>query len=168
MTKLIRDLLADLERADHRFVVEGSSVTANLDVPAVERIVENLVLNASRYTPTGSTVWVRVQEQADGVPISVEDNGPGVPEESREAIFEPFQQGSDMQGHAPGTGIGLTLVSKLAEAHGGRAWVEERPGGGAAFRVVLSSGLQPLHTRAVARGRDPGTYSGAREEGEAR
>ena len=72
-----------------------------------------------------------------GVLISVEDDGPGVPVEIREAIFEPFRQGPTASPHSPGTGIGLSLVARFAELHGGRAWVDDRDGGGAAFHVFL-------------------------------
>jgi len=57
--------------------------------------------------------------------------------ELREKIFEPFRQGPDAPQHSPGVGVGLTLVKRFAELHGGRAWVEERDGGGASFRVHL-------------------------------
>jgi signal transduction histidine kinase len=68
----------------------------------------------------------------------VEDDGPGVPEDLREAIFEPFRQApGSSSGHAPGVGIGLSLVRRFAELHGGRAWAEGRPGGGASFHVFL-------------------------------
>jgi signal transduction histidine kinase len=57
--------------------------------------------------------------------------------EVRQAIFQPFQQGPTITAHAPGSGIGLALVAHFAGMHGGRAWVQERPGGGASFRVFL-------------------------------
>ncbi len=68
--------------------------------------------------------------------ICVEDDGAGVAEKFRESIFEPFRQGQDSPSHSPGVGIGLSLVAKFAELHGGRAWVQ-RPGGGASFKVFL-------------------------------
>jgi signal transduction histidine kinase len=52
-------------------------------------------------------------------------------------VFEPFRQGPTESVHAPGVGVGLSLVARFAELHGGRAWVEDRPGGGASFRVFL-------------------------------
>jgi len=61
----------------------------------------------------------------------------GVPEELKQAIFEPFRQGPRRTPHSPGVGIGLSLVARFAELHGGRAWVEDRGGGGASFRVFL-------------------------------
>ena len=72
--------------------------------------------------------------------IRVEDDGPGVPDEMRAAIFEPFRQGPTATSHAPGTGVGLSLVARFAELHGGRAWVEPREGGGASFRVYIPGG----------------------------
>jgi signal transduction histidine kinase len=84
-----------------------------------------------------------VRPEGDGILIAVEDDGPGVPEELREAIFEPFRQGPTTSPHSPGTGIGLSLVGRFAALHGGRAWVEEREGGGASFRVFLPAG-KPL------------------------
>ncbi len=70
----------------------------------------------------------------DGVVIGVDDGGRGVPDELKECIFEPFRRGSST---AEGSGIGLSLVARFASLHGGRAWVEDRVGGGAAFRVWL-------------------------------
>jgi PAS domain S-box-containing protein len=110
-----------------------------VDAAKLERIVENLLANTARHTPPDATVWVSTRAEADGVVLLVEDDGPGVPEHLREAVFEPFRQGSDAAGHSPGVGVGLALVHRFAELHGGRAWVEEREGGGASFRVWLPS-----------------------------
>jgi len=85
----------------------------------------------------------------EGVLIVVEDDGAGVPEEIREAIFEPFLQGPDAPQHSPGVGVGLALVSRFAELHGGRAWVEEREGGGASFRVWIPDGAPKQQRLAV-------------------
>jgi signal transduction histidine kinase len=79
-------------------------------------------------------VWITVRPQDDGAVISVEDAGPGVPESLQRTIFEPFRQG---QAGGQGVGIGLSLVAHFAGLHGGRAWVEDRAGGGASFRVFL-------------------------------
>jgi signal transduction histidine kinase len=78
----------------------------------------------------------------DGVLLAVEDAGAGVPAELRDSVFEPFRQGPGTPTHAPGVGIGLTLVARFAELHGGRAWVEERPGGGSSFRVLIPDAPQ--------------------------
>jgi PAS domain S-box-containing protein len=112
-------------------------VIAQVDPAMVERIVENLLANADRHTTPDTPVWVRLTRRDQGVLITVEDAGGGVPPALRAALFEPFRQGPQVPAHAPGVGIGLTLVARFAELHGGRAWVEERPGGGASFRVLL-------------------------------
>jgi PAS domain S-box-containing protein len=112
-------------------------VVAQVDPAKVERIVENLLANAARHTPPDTPVWVRVARHDQGVLIAVEDAGVGIPPQLRAALFEPFRQGPEAPPHAPGVGIGLTLVARFAELHGGRAWVEERPGGGSSFRVLL-------------------------------
>jgi PAS domain S-box-containing protein len=116
--------------------VQAEPVTIPADPPKVERIVENLLSNAGRHTPPGTPVWVRVSRTADGALLEVADAGPGVPEALRGPIFEAFRRapGTDDR---PGVGVGLALVARFAELHGGRAWVEERPGGGASFRVSL-------------------------------
>jgi PAS domain S-box-containing protein len=117
--------------------LETSPVLVAVDPAKVERIVENLLANVSRHTLTGTPVWVRVEACAGGGLVVVEDAGPGVPAEVRKEIFEPFRQGPTITAHAPGSGIGLALVTRFAGMHGGRAWVRERPGGGASFRVFL-------------------------------
>jgi signal transduction histidine kinase len=114
-------------------------VVVPVDAAKVERIVENLLGNTAKHTPAEASVWIRVEPVPDGVQIFFEDDGPGVPSELREQIFEPFLQGASPSSHAPGVGVGLTLVARFAEIHGGRAWVQERDGGGASFRVFLPS-----------------------------
>ena len=121
-----------------------------VDIAKVERIVENLLANAVRHAPATTTIWIRVQRAPDGVVIAVEDDGPGVPDELRETIFEPFRQGPDAPEHSPGVGVGLTLVRRFAELMGGRAWVQGREGGGASFRVFLPAEPKTAHTHGAA------------------
>ncbi len=122
---------------DDRLVLELEPVTASIDAAKVERIVENLVANAARHAPDASRVWVRVWMEDGGVVLAVEDEGDGIDPDIRELVFQPFQQGPDAPRHAPGVGVGLTLVERFASLHDGRAWVEDRDGGGASFRVWL-------------------------------
>jgi PAS domain S-box-containing protein len=138
---LVQRTVASLEAAaDRNLEVEAESVVLPVDPAKVERIVENLVVNAIRHTLPTDRIWVRVEPAEGGVMIAVDDDGPGVVPELREEIFEPFRQGPTASKSSPGTGIGLSLVASFAELHGGRAWVQERDGGGASFRVYLPSG----------------------------
>jgi two-component system OmpR family sensor kinase len=121
----------------HPVRLDARHLLLSVDAPKVERIMENLLANAARHTPPGTPVWVRVEPHDRGALLVVEDAGPGVPDELREAIFEPFRQGPNRSSYAPGLGVGLTLVHRFAQLHGGRAWVENRPGSGASFRVLL-------------------------------
>jgi two-component system sensor histidine kinase KdpD len=99
-------------------------------------MVENLVANAEKHTPAGGPIAVSAAAERDGLELRVSDEGPGVPDDHKETIFQPFRRGPDTE-FVPGVGLGLSLVARFAELHGGRAWVEDRPGGGATFVVFL-------------------------------
>jgi PAS domain S-box-containing protein len=122
---------------DHPVFVDLAPVRIAVDSAKVERIVENLLVNASRHTPPGTPIWVRVDRRDPGALLTVADAGPGVPVEQRERIFQPFHRGPSAASHSPGSGVGLALVAQFAGLHGGRAWVEPRAGGGACFQVLL-------------------------------
>jgi PAS domain S-box-containing protein len=132
------------QRSGRRLEVLAEPVVATVDAAKVERIVENLLVNADRHTTPDTPVWLRLARRDDGVLLAVEDAGAGVPEELRGGLFEPFRRGPEAPARAPGAGIGLTLVARFAELHGGRAWVEDRPGGGASFRVLLPDAPDPV------------------------
>jgi PAS domain S-box-containing protein len=125
------------QRSGRQLELMVEPVVAWVDAAKVERVVENLLANAGRHTTPDTPVWVRVARRDDGVLLAVEDAGGGVPRELRASLFEPFRQGPGASPHAPGVGIGLSLVARFAELHGGRAWVQDRPGGGASFQVLL-------------------------------
>ncbi|MCA1727000.1 MAG: GAF domain-containing protein [Actinobacteria bacterium] len=138
VAQIVRDLIGQSEAAGSRLVeLDLETAVISVDQSKLERIVENLVSNAAKYTPSDSPIWVRVRAVPGGVMVSVEDAGAGVPQEMRDRIFEPFTRGAG-DTDAPGLGIGLSLVAAFAQLHGGRAWVEEREGGGASFRVLLA------------------------------
>jgi K+-sensing histidine kinase KdpD len=161
MDRLARGIMSPkLERVDvgevvRRVVIESDQIERShltidfhpivipVDASKIERIVENLLANTARHTPSHAHVWVSVHPHEQGALIKVEDSGVGVPTELRESLFEPFQQGPDAPQHSPGVGVGLTLVRRFAELHGGRAWIEDRAGGGASFQVFLP-GSQPI------------------------
>jgi PAS domain S-box-containing protein len=136
---LATDIVGSTDVLEGREVsVRTDPVVVPIDVPKVERIVENLLGNAAKHTPPAAHVWVRVKAWEDGALLIVEDDGPGVPPGDRDRIFEAFRRsGSEASAYAPGMGVGLSLVARFAELHDGGAWVEERPGGGASFRVFL-------------------------------
>jgi PAS domain S-box-containing protein len=142
LAELVRRGVDGTENPGGRTVhVEVEPIRVSVDAAKMERILENLVSNALRHTPQDACVWVRARGQDGGVVLVVEDDGPGVPEGFKEAVFEPFRQapGSSSE-HSPGVGVGLSLVRRFAELHGGRAWVEDRTGGGSSFQVFLPGG----------------------------
>ncbi|GAA1655349.1 HAMP domain-containing sensor histidine kinase [Saccharothrix algeriensis] len=107
-----------------------------VDRRRIEQILANLLDNAQRHG--GGVVAVRLARRDGAYLIQVDDDGPGVSPDDREAIFDRFVRGrSGARGDGDGTGLGLALVAQHAEAHGGRAGVADRPGGGARFEVVL-------------------------------
>ncbi len=118
----------------HPVRVDGPRMLVDVDATMAERIIENLMNNAARHTPPGTPVHVEVVGRPNGVVVIVEDEGPGVPDDIKATIFEPFEQGENARG---GVGIGLSLVGRFAELHGGSAHVEDRDGGGARFVVTL-------------------------------
>jgi signal transduction histidine kinase len=77
--------------------------------------------NALKVSPTGSAIRVRVAKDEYHARLAVIDEGPGIPQEEREAVFEPFHR---VRGGPPGTGLGLSIVRDVALRHGGRAWIE--------------------------------------------
>jgi PAS domain S-box-containing protein len=141
---VVRRTVDDSEAIDReRLTTDIRRVLIPVDASKVERIVENLLANTARHTPSNAHVWVCVHPHGSGALIKIEDSGVGVPADLRESIFEPFQQGPDAPQHSPGVGVGLTLVRRFAELHGGRAWIEDRDGGGSSFQVFLP-GRQPV------------------------
>jgi PAS domain S-box-containing protein len=106
------------------------------DPDKIEQILTNLIENALKHT-AGGAVTVLGKLDAPNVRISVADRGEGIPKEHRLAVFGKFFRRSGKAGSPSGTGLGLFISKGLAEAHGGRIWVDEREGGGAVFTFTL-------------------------------
>ena len=147
------ELAAAVERVLAGIDMKGLSVRNDVgdavvaaDTAHLERIIENLLSNAVKHTPNDTRVRIHSQQSVEGVVLIVDDSGPGVPPAMRERIFEPFRRGEGST-HVQGIGVGLSLVAKFALVNGGRAWVEERLGGGASFRVLLPRATAGARTR---------------------
>jgi two-component system, OmpR family, sensor histidine kinase MtrB len=116
---------------------QALGLVIQVDKRRLERVIVNLVDNARTH---GEGAVRMAIDAADGhVRLAVEDAGPGVGPDDRLRIFEPFVRGraAGRRGTADGTGLGLSLVAEHVRLHGGRVWVEDRPGGGARFVVEL-------------------------------
>jgi signal transduction histidine kinase len=119
----------------HPVRIVADPVLASVDGSKVERLIENLIVNATRHTPPGTAIHLRIERCKDGVEVVVEDEGPGVPDDLKRSIFEPFRQGEAADGR--GMGIGLSLVQRFAALHDGAVSIQDRDGGGARFVVML-------------------------------
>lgn len=131
----VSDVKADRNTAEHEFEVRPRSrkLTARIDPQLFRMVVVNLLKNAIQANPHGAKIKVTVSKSKSGeFRLTVEDNGPGIPDEAFEKIFTPF-----FTTKANGTGLGLATVKKLTELHGGRVTARNRPDGGAAFVVEI-------------------------------
>lgn len=126
--------LAEPRRCD---VIGGEHAVVAADRARLQQVITNLLDNADRYA--GGADRIVVEPDVGVVRIAVDDRGPGVPDDEKEAVFDRFARGAiAFEPGAPrGTGIGLALVREHAELHAGRAWCEDRPGGGARFVIEL-------------------------------
>ncbi|HEX9103805.1 MAG TPA: ATP-binding protein, partial [Polyangia bacterium] len=121
-----------------------SRCVRDVDEEKLERVVTNLISNAIKFTPSGGAVQVDLVEDGGGVSVAVRDTGIGIDEDLRKRLFGRFEQGRPaVHAGARGSGIGLSIVKELIEAHGGEVSVESPRGGGSVFRVLLPAGALP-------------------------
>ena len=126
-------------RTTHRLElhVDGALPRVDADADALDRVLKNLIGNALKYSPPGSCVRVRARA-ADGImTVDVEDEGPGIPPEERARIFEPYYRVRGSAALGPGTGLGLSVVKSLIEAHGGTVHAGTTAGTGTRMTVML-------------------------------
>lgn len=141
LASLVRRVVDELDIGDRPVSLDLDRIVTDVDAPQIERIVENLLLNAAKHTPPGTPLWIRVFEDDDGIELLVEDAGPGVPDGLKTDVFDVFQRGENAGG---GSGVGLALVARLVALHDGQVWVDDRPGGGARFHVRLPRAVRPI------------------------
>jgi two-component system sensor histidine kinase KdpD len=112
------------------------------DAVLIERVLCNLLENAGKYTPPGSSIVIHAVQRGEFVRVMVYDNGPGLPRGREEAIFEKFTRG-ERESAKPGVGLGLAICRAIVEAHGGTIEAAKSPIGGAAFVFTLPVGTPP-------------------------
>ena len=130
--------------ARHRVEValQGDLPLVEFDATLIERVLFNLLENAGKYTPEGTTIRIGAELAGNELVVSVTDGGPGVPASQRQAIFEKFTRGS-RESATPGVGLGLAISRAIVEAHHGRIWVDDASDGGARFAFTLPLGTPP-------------------------
>jgi two-component system sensor histidine kinase KdpD len=153
---LVQDVLERLEplTAGHRLLADipDDLPPLMLDYVEIDQVLSNLIENAVKYTPLGTEVAIRATRSDGEVRVEVVDRGPGLPPTALGRVFERFYRAEGIGPRPRGTGLGLAVAKGLVEAHGGRIWAENRPGGGAMFVFTLPVVEEPEATRAGAPG----------------
>jgi signal transduction histidine kinase len=125
--------LADKKRTKIKLDAKGEfKVMAN---PLMIEVFSNLIDNAVKYSPNDSEVVINIKKDGPNWKISVSDEGPGITDEYKEAVFERFKR--IKKSGVKGTGLGLAIVKKIVELHNGQTWVEDKQGGGSIFIVEI-------------------------------
>jgi signal transduction histidine kinase len=131
---------------EHTYESAVGPLAVKADPDKLTQILTNLVSNAMKYTPAGSSIAVRASAEDGMAHVVVEDNGPGIPRDRLERVFERYYRIESKDGpRVAGTGLGLPIVRQLVELHGGRVWCESELGKGASFHFTL-----PLANRLAA------------------
>jgi hypothetical protein len=124
------------EQHDIQFVCAESAWIVNVDEKLLWHLLNNLLINAVKYSPDGSIVWLTLMCQSEELVFEVKDQGIGIPEEYRKHLFEPFHRASNV-GKIQGTGLGLAIVKRAVDLHGGQISVESKVGCGTTFTVTI-------------------------------
>lgn len=144
VSDLIRDAVETVmpiaQNKHQRIAIEilSEPPPVHVDPDMIRRVVTNLLENATKYTPSGCLIQVGAYFQDGYVHVWVQDNGPGIPASEHERIFEKFSRLHAREGPR-GLGLGLAYCRMAVQAHGGRIWVESKPGAGARFQFTLPS-----------------------------
>jgi two-component system sensor histidine kinase KdpD len=112
-----------------------------VDAALVVQIFNNLLENASKYTPPGTTITISGKAREGGISLAIADDGPGLPMGQHERLFEKFQRGHS-ESNVVGVGLGLAICRAVARLHGGDIFARENPGGGARFEIELPVAMQ--------------------------
>jgi two-component system sensor histidine kinase KdpD len=147
--ELIAHVVARLQAqlAQHQVEVDIAEdlPLVELNYTQIDRVISNLLENASRYAPPQTVITIQARATATQALIEVLDQGPGIPTALHANIFEKFVRIAGPERHAEGAGLGLAICKGLVEAHGGRIWAENRAGGGAKFSFTLPLAItQPV------------------------
>lgn len=134
---LVHVSLAAMDLGGRSVTVDAAPVVADVEPAKIDRIITNLVSNALRHTPADAEVWVRVRAEDGDAMIAVEDSGPGLPPEIRDGLFTAFGNRDATERAAGSVGLGLHLVRRFTEFHGGTVHAADRSGGGASFVVRI-------------------------------
>ena len=125
------------------------------DISLVERVMQNLMDNALKFTPKGGSVSIELMEQESSVKVKIADTGPGIPETEQSYIFERYRRAKKEKEKISGTGLGLSIAKKIMEIHNSSIWVQSKPNQGAAFLFLLPAyqegGLVPAEHREIKR-----------------
>lgn len=143
-----------------RVALEPNLPLMSIDPVLFQQVLVNLLENATKYTPAGSEIEIEGRASGNAIVVEVRDRGPGIPPGDEKRVFEKFYRGT--QSRIVGAGLGLAICKGVVEAHGGTIGVENRTGGGAAFRITIPTmGPAPsLDTRVEAADNEPeGTKS---------
>jgi signal transduction histidine kinase len=128
----------ELQRGNRRFIIDAPQepVKVNCDVDLIGRVIQNLFSNALKFTRSDGTITVKIQHAKDGVKVSVQDNGSGIPPQHVPKIFDKFYQ---VEARGPSAGLGLTFCKLAVELHGGRIQVDSEVVKGTTFWFILPS-----------------------------
>jgi len=140
--------LAETRNIQFSFISPVERLPLWIDSEQLIKVVNNLTINAFKFTGEGGSVSINIEEKADNVLLSFEDSGTGIPSTELDKIFNRFYQAENSEG-VGGTGIGLALSKGLVEEHSGRIWVESEMGKGSKFFVQLPKGTAHVPSEQV-------------------
>ena len=143
LVKQVRFVMSNFESAmvSKKITFHSSTpghLTAQVDDDKIQNVLMNIFSNALKYVPSGGRVECKVRQVNSNAIIEISDNGPGIPKELRESIFDRFKQGDgSLTRLVGGTGLGLSIVKDFVELHNGHVEITETPGGGATFTISI-------------------------------
>ena len=141
LTDLVRGLCGEQEALGQRLIPDlQEGVTAQANRPLLSRLLQNLIDNAEKYGAPGGRIWVTLRREAGEIRLTVRDEGPGIPPDQQEKIWQRFYQVDPSRGGDRGAGLGLSIVQQIARVHGGTMTLESVPGRGSAFTLHLPEG----------------------------